>query len=232
MVTVRLSQSAVSADDAEQVRCYLEDFLEYPLDPAPAVASRVEARLAQLGTSLFGSVFDSDPDARDVWGAIRGRLASERRWGTGSLRRSRKPNGPRWGCCTCSRIPSTWTPSSTWAPRTIHTSCRRWPCDHPQPARHHPPQRGQLRHRTGPLPAVDPIQGGCRQRPRSPTRLRNLRPQRRDRHRGHPSAHRPPRSRHRRAARMTPSSRALSGRPIAVPTLRPASRRQRRPSTP
>jgi hypothetical protein len=105
MVTLRLSQSAgsggrhrvvlrlddprvpdaevefgfgVSAADAEQVRWYLEDFLEYPLDPAPAVAARVEGRLAELGTSLFAAVFDSDPDARDVWGAVRGRLAEVR----------------------------------------------------------------------------------------------------------------------------------------------------------
>jgi hypothetical protein len=69
---------AVSAEDAEQVRWYLEDFLEYPLEPAPLVASRVERRLAQLGTSLFTSVFDSDQIARDVWAAVRGQLASVR----------------------------------------------------------------------------------------------------------------------------------------------------------
>src|SRR5439155_25153944 len=59
--------------DREQLRWYLEDFLEYPLDPAPTIAAGVEARLAELGTRLFEAVF-AGRDAQDLWATLRRNL--------------------------------------------------------------------------------------------------------------------------------------------------------------
>lgn len=35
--------------DVERLRWYLEDFLEFPLDPAPVIAGGVEQRLSEIG---------------------------------------------------------------------------------------------------------------------------------------------------------------------------------------
>lgn len=63
----------VDAVDGERVRWYLEDFLEYPLDPAPRIASGVEGRLTQLGRHLFDAVFSSR-DAVKLWARIQEQL--------------------------------------------------------------------------------------------------------------------------------------------------------------
>jgi hypothetical protein len=63
----------MSADDRERVRWYLEDFLEYPLDRAPAQAAGVEARLDEVGSQLFSAVFAGE-DARDLWAQLRKHL--------------------------------------------------------------------------------------------------------------------------------------------------------------
>jgi tetratricopeptide (TPR) repeat protein len=55
-----------AADDAELVRWYLEDYAEFPADPAPKVAQRAEARLADLGSELFARVFGAG-DAAQLW---------------------------------------------------------------------------------------------------------------------------------------------------------------------
>jgi hypothetical protein len=47
---------AVSEQDREDVRWYLEDFLQYPLDPAPTIAARIEGRMAEIGRELFKGV--------------------------------------------------------------------------------------------------------------------------------------------------------------------------------
>jgi tetratricopeptide (TPR) repeat protein len=47
----------LTEQDAEDLRWYLEDYLQYPLDPAPKIAERVEARLAEMGRELFEHVF-------------------------------------------------------------------------------------------------------------------------------------------------------------------------------
>src|SRR5260370_39014897 len=44
---------AVNTQDQENLRWYLEDYLQYPLDPAPKVAARIQSRLAELGRQLF-----------------------------------------------------------------------------------------------------------------------------------------------------------------------------------
>src|SRR5690349_19216853 len=67
----------VSAADRERVRWYLEDFLEYPVEPAPSIAARVEADLAELGGRLFTAVFGGGDGVR-LWARLQGRLTQAR----------------------------------------------------------------------------------------------------------------------------------------------------------
>jgi hypothetical protein len=60
----------LSERDREDVRWYLEDFLQYPVDPAPEVARRVEARLGVLGRELFAGVFEGSRDGVRLWDAV------------------------------------------------------------------------------------------------------------------------------------------------------------------
>ena len=68
---------AMTAEDRERVRWYLEDFLEYPVQPAPTIAAGVERRLAELGERLFAEVFDGQ-DGQRLWGRLQERLAETR----------------------------------------------------------------------------------------------------------------------------------------------------------
>src|SRR5260370_39299592 len=68
----------LAAQDQEDLRWYLEDYLQYPQDPAPAIAARVERRMAELGTRLFQELFQSSDDARDLWATLRARLNDTR----------------------------------------------------------------------------------------------------------------------------------------------------------
>jgi tetratricopeptide (TPR) repeat protein len=61
----------------EQVRWYLEDYAEFPADPAPAVAAEAEAELARAGAELFGRVF-SGADAMGIWERARDQLSDVR----------------------------------------------------------------------------------------------------------------------------------------------------------
>jgi hypothetical protein len=63
--------------EAEQVRWYLEDYPEFPADPAPVLAADAEARLARTGAELFGDVF-AGPDAAVIWGLAQARLGQVR----------------------------------------------------------------------------------------------------------------------------------------------------------
>ena len=67
----------VGGQDAEKVRWYLEDYAEFPADPAPVIAREAEARLAEAGTDLFRRVF-SDADAAGIWERARDRLSGVR----------------------------------------------------------------------------------------------------------------------------------------------------------
>ena len=61
----------LSPQDEEDLRWYLEDFLQHPEVPAPTIARRIEGRMAEVGTELFKAVFQADEDCRDIWGRVR-----------------------------------------------------------------------------------------------------------------------------------------------------------------
>ena len=67
----------VAEQDAEKIRWYLEDYPEFPADPAPALAADAEARLCELGTSLFRQVFTGQ-DAAAIWGQAQAQLSGVR----------------------------------------------------------------------------------------------------------------------------------------------------------
>jgi tetratricopeptide (TPR) repeat protein len=65
------------AGDGDRIRWYLEDYAEFPADPAPALAAAAEARLAQTGEDLFRRVFASG-DALGIWERARDKLGEAR----------------------------------------------------------------------------------------------------------------------------------------------------------
>ena len=69
---------ALTPQDDGDLRWYLEDYLEWPHDPAPKIAARVEARIKEIGTELFRAIFQSGDDARDLWATLRAKLSDTR----------------------------------------------------------------------------------------------------------------------------------------------------------
>jgi tetratricopeptide (TPR) repeat protein len=70
--------------DREELRWYLEDYLECPIHPAPVIAGRIEQRLAELGRDLFTGVF-ATRDAQDLWAQVHDRLPTTRVEVTGEV---------------------------------------------------------------------------------------------------------------------------------------------------
>lgn len=68
----------ITPQDREDLRWYLEEYLQYAADPAPKIAARVEKRIAEIGTALFATLFQTDEDARDMWAVLRDRLDDTR----------------------------------------------------------------------------------------------------------------------------------------------------------
>jgi hypothetical protein len=68
----------LTPSDRADLRWYLEDYLQYPMDPAPEIAARVEARMRDLGVELFRNVFQANDDARDLWATLRAQLDDTR----------------------------------------------------------------------------------------------------------------------------------------------------------
>jgi hypothetical protein len=65
---------ALSTQDAEDIRWYLEDFRIYPVDPQPKIAKAIERRMAEAGRELFRQVLAGS----DVWASMRGNLGETR----------------------------------------------------------------------------------------------------------------------------------------------------------
>lgn len=63
--------------ELERLRWYLEDYLQYPIDPAPIIAAQVEQRLEDLGRELFDQIFQ-DRDATRLWDRVEPGLAGTR----------------------------------------------------------------------------------------------------------------------------------------------------------
>jgi len=68
----------LSAEDQEDLRWYLEDYLQYPQDPASKRADRIERRMVEMGTELFRAVFQANDDACDLWAILRTQLNNTR----------------------------------------------------------------------------------------------------------------------------------------------------------
>lgn len=64
----------LGAQEQEDLRWYLEDYLQYPLDPAPAIAARIEARMAGIGVELFRAVLEKTP----LWAEVHHQLSDTR----------------------------------------------------------------------------------------------------------------------------------------------------------
>jgi tetratricopeptide (TPR) repeat protein len=69
---------APSPQDEEDLRWYLEDYLRWPQDPAPAIAAPIEQRLVENGSALFQRIFQANEDARDLWASAQPRLGETR----------------------------------------------------------------------------------------------------------------------------------------------------------
>lgn len=64
--------------DREDLRWYMEDYAQYPLDPAPTIAARIEQRMVEIGVALFRNVFESSETARRLWARMQDRLNDTR----------------------------------------------------------------------------------------------------------------------------------------------------------
>ena len=118
--------------DREDLRWYLEEYPQYPSEPAPTIAAGVEQRMVAIGTELFTALFRSSDDARDLWATLRTRLNDTR---VEVVTEVRAATAIPWELL---RDPTTGTPLALRARAFVRT--------HPQPA-----QRPQLPRASGPI---------------------------------------------------------------------------------
>jgi len=69
---------ALSPQDRERVRWYLEDFLLFDQEPAPQIAKQVEDLMAERGEALFSDIFGGSSPANELWTAVQPQLSSTR----------------------------------------------------------------------------------------------------------------------------------------------------------
>jgi CHAT domain len=69
---------SLTPQDREDIRWYLEDYLEHANDPAPQIAARIEARMSEIGHELFAEIFQADEDARGLWSTLRPEISDAR----------------------------------------------------------------------------------------------------------------------------------------------------------
>jgi tetratricopeptide (TPR) repeat protein len=60
----------LSDQDREDLRWYLEDYLQHAADPAPRIAARIERRIAEIGDALFKAAFESSKTAERLWARL------------------------------------------------------------------------------------------------------------------------------------------------------------------
>lgn len=75
--TARFSFTLTDQDQRD-LQWYLETYLQYPFDPAPKIAARVEQRMADIGATLFTALFHANDDARELWSMLRPHLDDAR----------------------------------------------------------------------------------------------------------------------------------------------------------
>jgi len=68
----------ITPDDDELIRWYLEDYLNYPFDPAHEMAALAERRIEEIGTDLFRQVFEANQQASAIWRSIRSTISATR----------------------------------------------------------------------------------------------------------------------------------------------------------
>jgi tetratricopeptide (TPR) repeat protein len=64
--------------ELEDLRWYLEDYLQHPFKPEEKVAARIARRIDELGAELFTQLFENDPASRRLWARMADRLAATR----------------------------------------------------------------------------------------------------------------------------------------------------------
>lgn len=69
---------ALKPEDRARLRWYFEDFLQYPHDPAPTIAARVEQLMREVGVELFEKVFHTTERGRRLWARLEGTLDETR----------------------------------------------------------------------------------------------------------------------------------------------------------
>jgi hypothetical protein len=69
---------ALSPQDGEKIRWYLEDYLQFAQDHAPQIAARVEKLMAERGEELFRVIFEGRNDAIQLWAFVEPHLSSTR----------------------------------------------------------------------------------------------------------------------------------------------------------
>lgn len=62
----------------ERFRWYFEEYLQYPLDPAPAVAAAILAQMKEFGCQLFRNIFDQSENGRRLWAGLEARIGDAR----------------------------------------------------------------------------------------------------------------------------------------------------------
>ena len=65
---------ALTSQEQEQIRWYLEEYAENAHDPAPKIAAKIEARLREIGQQLFAHIFKANDDAIKLWNNISDRF--------------------------------------------------------------------------------------------------------------------------------------------------------------
>jgi hypothetical protein len=68
----------LTGQDRGDLRWYLEDYLQYPFDPAPEQAARIEGRMCAIGSELFQKVFEANRDVTRLWARMYDRLHETR----------------------------------------------------------------------------------------------------------------------------------------------------------